>query len=234
MNYQPKVNNTQKFEDNLNQQHNVVPGKIVHVEQSKNKDKLFPCISCNRYDNDWKVLGELVRSPRKYFKTYIISENEEIQEGDHYLNYNDKHENGIRHYINGNPDIGGLYEGDNYKILVLPETLLKIQLNNFIDSELVNDVLVKCEMHTDQHPDWRPTYNNPDDPPTISWYTVHLNHANHAIIFNSKSTNEQMLEKFAQEYVEKEMAKNRFDVDDQSFKDGFTKGIEYCLDNGLK
>lgn len=33
----------------------------------------------------------------------------------------------------------------------------------------INHVMVDFTLHTDQHPDWRPTYYNPDDPPTISF-----------------------------------------------------------------
>jgi len=38
----------------------------------------------------------------------------------------------------------------------------------------MKDFEIEVEKHIDQHPDWKPTYSNPDDPPTISFWLPKL------------------------------------------------------------
>ena len=72
-------------------------------------------------------------------------------------------------------DYGSLeFREECKKILAFPEDFTDDQLNDIILGKLKDEgeIFIECEKNTDQHPDWVPSYNNPDDPPTISWFTL--------------------------------------------------------------
>ena len=211
--YQPKVKGVHEHSDN-HEEDMVCKGKLKFIYQPISQGGKIPKPDgINRIYKDGYEL-----------KPIIISETEEIEIGDKVL-YKDtsgyliltlKTKDADRYWWEENScsRVGNKI----YKILALPEQFSDKHLQDIVDDELDDgdEVLVKCEHHIDQHPDWRPSYDNPDDPPTISWDMIHLDQQNHITLFPIK----QSLEEAAKEYGIKTQIDWHQKIAEKSFKAG--------------
>jgi hypothetical protein len=126
----------------------------------------------------------------KYQHLYITSD-DEIKEGDWYKVMNDKYNNGIKsiaqadkehlRMIKENPRfickkiiattdkslVIGKEHDDTVPYLKMRNKYLPQPSQSFIkkycELDGIDKVLVEYEKHIDQHPDWRPTYSDPDN-----------------------------------------------------------------------
>jgi len=168
--YQPKVNNIEKYSDSQGE-HVVCKGKLVLIYLDKG-------------NTHWVQASEEVAIllDGDYYKPIIISETEEIEEGDYV--YHPFHKD-ILHWKEDIPkeDI------NEVKVLALPEHFSDKHLQAIVDGKMENrdKVLVKCcETATGEYED-RMTYE----------YYVDLDQQNHITLFPAK----QSLEEAAEEYA---------------------------------
>lgn len=69
------------------------------------------------------------------------------------------------------------------------QTFIEKYIQRYNEGNPIEEVMVEYEYNIDQHPDWIPSYNNPDDPPTISWDSPKIDpKTNTIIIKNMKDT----------------------------------------------
>ena len=191
MKYQPKVNKTRNYSDNQGE-HIVCEGKLFLIETKEEKDITSPHalwasndngLFMNPYDNPFELLKEY-----NLLKPIIISETEEIEEGDWVYHSEDDLFQDIYKGItdkdalknwNGNQSV--------YKILALPEHFSDKHLQAIVDGKMEEGkVLVKTTQMVKQH-----------DSHNKSFYRViNLNQQNHITLFPAK----QSLEEAANEW----------------------------------
>ena len=81
---------------------------------------------------------------------------------------------------------------DIFNFPFIPNTYIHQFIKEYNNGE-IKDVRIEMEKHIDQHPDWKPSYNNPDDPPTISFWLPKLTNGFVTIIEPEKETHSDIV-----------------------------------------
>lgn len=191
--YQPKVSNTEKY-SNSQGEHVVCRGKLVFT----GKHKVFT--------NSLELFKDTN-------KPIIISETEEIEEGD--WSYS-THTKAISKWVGKTGKAG---TNGWFKILALPEHFSDKHLQASLDGKMKDgdEVLVKCEQKSN---------NDPLGGYAVKYHMeVHLDQQNHITLFPAK----QSLDEAAHEYA-KERRRLGGEVQIQCVN-GFKAGAEWAKKN---
>ena len=74
----------------------------------------------------------------------------------------------------------------------LSEDFIKAYVNK---QGQIAEVMIEYEKHMDADPRWQPTYQNPDDPPVVTWYAVKLRDDNTVIVSPARTFTEDKVRK---------------------------------------
>lgn len=193
--YQPKVKNTQKYEDSQSS-HIVTSGKLVLIPDNNSKILSFShCSNTEEYYNKVKPI--------------LISETEEIKEGDWVYGKRDFKSSKELFQISGRDEMSQKHKFN--KVLALPEHFSNKHLQAIVDSKMKEgEVLVKC---------WA----------FGMYHEVYLDNQNHITLFPAK----QSLEEAAEEYAENKAKNINFRNTEREYiaEDGFIAGAEWSVKN---
>lgn len=191
--YQAKVNNTEQYSDSQGE-HVVCKGRLILLKKEDSPLKMG------------------------YFTPYIISEHEEIEEGDKALT---KDLQQILYAADHYDDIEWL-NNNAYKILALPEHFSDKHLQAIVDGKMRSGdgVLVKCESQSKMSEEYQTVVH--------VYYKIHLDQQNHITLFPAK----QSLEEAADEWSIN--PDNVHPADSYIAKKSFMAGAEWAKSNNYK
>lgn len=172
--------------------------EIKNIKFSEN----IPCINLRLVlinANPNNPLAVLVDN--KSYLPYLISESEQIEDKDYFVAKNgygdwivDLIEKGMERFLTfpkrSFSDLNSSnkpHQGGEFKIIIMPEQMSD-QLLKDISAKIVTSesiLVAKCKKEIDQHPDWIPSYSDPDNSAlaTITWYTIELDENKKVILF---------------------------------------------------